>query len=80
MAGFYQIAGFARVIGAIIIDGCLIPIRGPDREEHLCVCHKGFHAIMSWQCAIHTCHSQNLSAHGMAQCMILQFSMPVTCM
>ena len=46
MAGFYQIAGFARVIGAIIIiDGCLIPIRGPDRDEHLYVCHKGFHAI-----------------------------------
>ena len=43
MADFYQIAGFPRVIGAI--DGCLIPIRGPDRDEHLYVCHKGFHAI-----------------------------------
>ena len=43
MADFYQIAGFPRVIGAT--DGCLIPIRGPDRDEHLYVCHKGFHAI-----------------------------------
>ena len=44
MADFYQIAGFVRVTGAII-DGCLIPIRGPDRDERLYVCHKGFHAI-----------------------------------
>ena len=43
MADFYKIAGFPRVIGAI--DGCLIPIRRPDRDEHLYVCHKGFHAI-----------------------------------
>ena len=45
MADFYQIAGFVRMIGAIIIDGCLIPIRGLDRDEHLYVCHKGFHVI-----------------------------------
>ena len=43
MTDFYQKAGFPRVIGTI--DGCLIPIRGPDRDEHLYVCHKGFHAI-----------------------------------
>ena len=27
------------------IDGTLIPIRAPAKEEHLYVCHKGFHAI-----------------------------------
>ena len=43
MADFYSIAGFPRVIGAI--DGSLIAIKGPDNEEHLYVCHKGFHAI-----------------------------------
>ena len=31
------------MIGAI--DGSLIAIKGPDNEEHLYVCHKGFHAI-----------------------------------
>ena len=40
---FYSIAGFPRVIGAI--DGSLIAIKGRDNEEHLYVCHKGFHAI-----------------------------------
>ena len=43
MADFYKIAGFPRVIGAI--DGSLIPIRAPYSEEHLYVCHKGFHAV-----------------------------------
>ena len=42
-ADFYSIAGFPRVIGAI--DGSLIAIKGRDNEEHLYVCHKGFHAI-----------------------------------
>ena len=31
------------MIGAI--DGSLIAIKGPDSEEHLYVCYKGFHAI-----------------------------------
>ena len=43
MADFYNIAGFPKVIGAI--DGSLIPIKGPNRDEHLYVCHKGFHAL-----------------------------------
>ena len=43
IADFYSIAVFQRVIGAI--DGSLIAIKGSDNEEHLYVCHKGFHAI-----------------------------------
>ena len=43
MAEFYKIAGMPRVIGAV--DGSLIPIRAPHNQEHLHVCHKGFHAI-----------------------------------
>ena len=43
MVDFYKIAGFPNVIGAI--DGSLIPIRAPYRDEHLYVCHKGFHAL-----------------------------------
>ena len=43
MTVFYPIAGFPRVTGAI--DGSLIPIWSPDSDEHLSVCHKGFHAI-----------------------------------
>ena len=43
MRGFYELAGFPKVIGAI--DGTLIPIRTPFKNEHLYVCHKGFHAI-----------------------------------
>ena len=43
MREFYGIAGFPKVIGAI--DGTLIPIRTPAKEEHLYVCHKGYHAI-----------------------------------
>ena len=31
------------MIGAI--DGTLIPIRAPSKDEHLYVCHKGYHAI-----------------------------------
>ena len=56
MADFYSIAGFPRVIGAI--DGSLIAIKGPDNEEHLYVCHKGFHALMLWRCAMHNCYLQ----------------------
>ena len=36
-------AGFPNVIGPI--DGMLIPIRTPSKDEHLYVCHKGYHAI-----------------------------------
>ena len=43
MREFYEIAGFPKVIGAI--DGTLIPIRAPHENEHLYVCHKGYHAI-----------------------------------
>lgn len=43
MKEFYEIAGFPKVIGAI--DGTLIPIRTPYENEHLYVCHKGYHAI-----------------------------------
>ena len=43
MAEFYKIAGMPRVIGAV--DGSLIPIRAPHDQEHLYVCHKGFHVI-----------------------------------
>ena len=43
MTNFYSIGAFPKVIGAI--DGTLIPIRAPAKEEHLYVCHKGFHAI-----------------------------------
>ena len=43
MTDFYRIAGMPRVIGAV--DGSLIPIRAPHHEEHLYVCHKGFHVI-----------------------------------
>ena len=43
MRGFNEVAGFPKVIGAI--DGTLIPFRTPFKNEHLYVCHKGFHAI-----------------------------------
>lgn len=43
MKDFYEIARFPKVIGAV--DGTLIPIRSPHKEEHLFVCHKGYHAI-----------------------------------
>ena len=43
MKNFYTLAGFPKVIGAI--DGTLIPIRAPSKEEHLYVYHKGYHAI-----------------------------------
>ncbi|XP_068734006.1 putative nuclease HARBI1 [Montipora capricornis] len=43
MTKFYSIGAFPKVMGAI--DGTLIPIRAPAKEEHLYVCHKGFHAI-----------------------------------
>ena len=43
MADFYEITDLPRIIGAV--DGSLIPIRAPCNQEHLFVCHKGFHAI-----------------------------------
>ena len=43
MADFFKIAYMPRVIGAV--DGSLIPIRAPYNNEHMYVCHKGFHAI-----------------------------------
>ncbi|XP_062586727.1 putative nuclease HARBI1 [Saccostrea cucullata] len=41
--GFYSIAGFPNVVGAI--DGTLIPITAPKSDEHLYICRKGFHSI-----------------------------------
>ncbi|XP_068704516.1 putative nuclease HARBI1 [Montipora foliosa] len=43
MADFFKIAHLPRVIGAV--DGSFIPIRAPFNDEHMYVCHKGFHAI-----------------------------------
>ena len=43
MTKFYSIGAFPKVMGAV--DGMLIPIRAPAKEEYLYVCHKGFHAI-----------------------------------
>ena len=41
--GFYSIANFPRVVGAV--DGTLIPIKAPSEDEHLYVTQKGFHGI-----------------------------------
>ncbi|KAK3092416.1 hypothetical protein FSP39_002572, partial [Pinctada imbricata] len=41
--GFYRIAEFPNVIGAI--DGTLIPILAPGEDEEAYVCRKNFHAI-----------------------------------
>ena len=42
--GFYDIAGFPNILGAI--DGTLIPILAPPGlDEHLYVCRKGYHAL-----------------------------------
>ncbi|XP_069131666.1 putative nuclease HARBI1 [Argopecten irradians] len=40
---FYDIAQFPNVVGAV--DGTLIPIISPSRDEHVYVCRKGYHAI-----------------------------------
>ena len=41
--GFYDTSNFHNVVGAV--DGSLIPIKKPPRDEHLFVWRKGFHAI-----------------------------------
>ena len=41
--GFYGLAGFPRVVGAI--DGSLVPITAPSDNEPVYVCRKGYHAI-----------------------------------
>ena len=41
--GFYAVAGFPNVIGAV--DGTLVPIKTPSVDEHLFVGRKGFHAL-----------------------------------
>lgn len=80
MTDFYRIAGMPRVIGAV--DGSLIPIRAPHHEEHLYVCHKGFHVIN----AMAVCNAQlsftnaTLCADGMDLSTILLFSTPVCSM
>lgn len=44
MQGFYQVAGFPCVIGAV--DGSFVPIRCPSgQDEYLYVCRKGYHAM-----------------------------------
>lgn len=43
MSDFHELCGMPRVLGAV--DGTLIPIKGPNRDEHLYVCRKGFHAM-----------------------------------
>jgi hypothetical protein len=40
---FFQIAGMPNIIGAI--DGTLIPIIAPSKDEPLFVCRKGYHAL-----------------------------------
>lgn len=41
--GFYELAEFPSVLGAI--DGTLVPIQAPSVDEHHFVCRKRFHAI-----------------------------------
>ena len=41
--GFFELCGIPNVLGAI--DGTLIPIKRPEIDEHLYVCHQGYHAI-----------------------------------
>lgn len=41
--GFYEIAEFPQVLGAV--DGTFIPIKAPHDDEHLYVTRKGFHEI-----------------------------------
>ena len=48
MADFFKIAHIPRVIGAG--DGSMIPIRAPFNDEHMYLCHKGFHAINKVVC------------------------------
>ena len=78
MTVFYPIDGFPRVIGAI--DGSLIPIWHPDSDEHLSVCHKGFHAINVMKvCNTHLSSTKfNFVCiwHGSVQQLLL---MPATC-
>ena len=76
IADFYSIAVFQRVIGAI--DGSLIAIKGSDNEEHLYVCHKGFHAIN----VMAVCNAQPLQffwVNGTVLFMIQQFFTQVPC-
>ncbi|XP_041369732.1 putative nuclease HARBI1 [Gigantopelta aegis] len=39
---FFKLANFANVLGAL--DGALIPVQGPLRDEHLYFSHEGYHA------------------------------------
>ena len=41
--GFYDMSDFPNVLGAV--DGSLIPIFAPKKDEHLFVCRKGYHAL-----------------------------------
>ena len=41
--GFYNLAGFPKVLGAI--DGSLVPIIAPSENEPVYVSRKGYHAI-----------------------------------
>ncbi|XP_041369789.1 putative nuclease HARBI1 [Gigantopelta aegis] len=46
---FFKLANFPNVLEAL--DGTLIPVQGPSRDEHFCFCHKGYHAI-NVQCIV----------------------------
>lgn len=54
MRGFYELAVFPKVIGAI--DGTLIPIRTLFKNEHLYVCYNGFLAVN----VMETCNARML--------------------
>ena len=62
MRGFYEVGGFPKVI--VAIDGTLIPIRTLFKNEHLYVCHKGFHAIN----VMATCNARLLFTNVFAKC------------
>lgn len=40
---FYEVADMPNIVGCV--DGCLIPIQRPSRNEHVFVSRKGFHAM-----------------------------------
>ena len=64
MTKFYSIGAFPKVMGAI--DGTLIPILAPAKEEHLYICRKGFMPSTRWQSVMQKCDSQTLWPSGMA--------------
>jgi hypothetical protein len=43
MRRYYEKTNFPRTIGSV--DGSLVRIKGPNEEEHVYVCRKGYHAV-----------------------------------